>query len=208
LVPTAPWHLGGIETGYGLFGVAVLSSTFVVLWRLGHHKTACGLLALSIIIPALFLSFLLLHSFKLDHTLTGHLDLVNSVAFSPDGKSLASGSSDGTIKLWDVAHGTLSQTLTGHSGSVFSVAFSPDGKSLASGCSDGIELWGLATGTLTQRLTGHLENVGLPALSVAFSPDGQLLAAGEFGGVELVDVATGTVRRTLPVPSATLPTGR
>ncbi|MGI2909796.1 WD40 repeat domain-containing protein, partial [Hassallia sp. VBCCA 56010] len=74
---------------------------------------------------------------KLSQTLTGQSYSVNSVAFSPDGKTLASGSGDNTlassingntIKLWDVATGKLSQTLTGHSNLVRSVAFSPDGK--------------------------------------------------------------------------------
>jgi WD40 repeat protein len=61
-------------------------------------------------------------------------DWVLSVAFSPDGRLLASGSwDDGTIKLWDVATGSLVRTLSGHTGAVNSVAFSPDGRLLASG---------------------------------------------------------------------------
>ncbi|MGI2909791.1 WD40 repeat domain-containing protein, partial [Hassallia sp. VBCCA 56010] len=80
-----------------------------------------------------------------------HSNSVRSVAFSPDGKTLASGSDDNTIKLWDVATGKLSQTLTGHSNSVRSVAFSPDGKTLASGSDDNtIKLWDVATGKLSQ----------------------------------------------------------
>ena len=65
--------------------------------------------------------------------LTGHTDYVYSVAFSPDGKTLASGSWDATIRLWDVATGDTLNTLTGHTHWVNSVAFSPDGKTLASG---------------------------------------------------------------------------
>ena len=61
-------------------------------------------------------------------TLEGHLGAVRSVAFAPDGKQLASGSGDKTIKLWDVATGSLQRTLEGHSDSVWSVAFSPDGR--------------------------------------------------------------------------------
>ena len=61
-------------------------------------------------------------------TLEGHTDLVNSVAFSPDGNNLASGSWDRRIRLWDAATGKLLQTLEGHTAYVSSVAFSPDGK--------------------------------------------------------------------------------
>ena len=68
-----------------------------------------------------------------------------SVAFSPDGKLLASGGDNNTIMLWDVASGTLTKTLTGHADVVWSVAFSPDGKLLASGSYDKtIKIWRVA----------------------------------------------------------------
>ena len=83
-----------------------------------------------------------------------------SVAFSPDGKTLASGSEDKTIKLWDVATGKEQATLKGHTDAVSSVAFSPDGKTLASGSEDKtIKLWDVATGKEQATLKGHTRGV-------------------------------------------------
>jgi hypothetical protein len=95
---------------------------------------------------------------RLITTLSGHTSLVNSVAFSPDGRLLASGSADKTIKLWEVATGSLVRTLSGHTDSVSSVAFSPDGRLLASGSSDNtIKLWDVASGSLVRTLSGHTD---------------------------------------------------
>ncbi|MDE0427259.1 MAG: WD40 repeat domain-containing protein [Candidatus Poribacteria bacterium] len=107
--------------------------------------------------------------------LAGHTDTVYSVAFSPDGQILASGSADNTIILWDATTGQYKQTLTGHKRAVYSIAFSPDGQILASGSWDKtIILWDTTTWKYIHILTGHEKVV----YSVAFSPDGQVLASG------------------------------
>ncbi|WP_326826011.1 protein kinase domain-containing protein [Streptosporangium sp. NBC_01756] len=110
-------------------------------------------------------------------TLTGHNDGVCSVAFSPDGKILATGSYDDTVRLWEVATGTsIGRPLTGHNDGVCSVAFSPDGRTLATGSGDDtMRLWDVGTRTPIGRpLTGHNDDVW----SVAFSPNGKILASG------------------------------
>ncbi|BAY29832.1 protein kinase [Nostoc carneum NIES-2107] len=131
----------------------------------------------------------------LQKTLTGHSNWVTSVAISPDGKTLASGSHDKTIKLWNLATGKLIRTLTGHSGWIHSVAFSRDGNILASGSEDKtIKLWNLVTGEQIGTLTGHSNWVN----SVAFSRDGKTLASGsEDTTIKLWNLATGKQIRTL-----------
>jgi serine/threonine protein kinase len=119
-----------------------------------------------------------------------HFDSVNSVAFSPDGKVLASGSGyrDKTIKLWEVKTGREINSLTGHSTTVNSVAFSPDGQVLASGSGDNtIKLWEVKTGREINTLSGHSYSVH----SVAFSPDGKVLASGSNNNIKLWEVKTG-----------------
>ena len=111
---------------------------------------------------------------ELIRTLSGHTALVCSVTFSPDGRLLASGSWDETIKLWEVATGRAIRTLSGHTDYVHSVAFSPDGKLLASGSyGKTITLWDVATGNTVRTLFSHAAEV----YSVTFSPDGKLLAS-------------------------------
>ncbi|MDE0014481.1 MAG: T9SS type A sorting domain-containing protein, partial [Candidatus Poribacteria bacterium] len=88
-----------------------------------------------------------------------------SVAFSPNSRTLASGSSDGTIKLWNATNGTLYKTLTGHTGDVESITFSPNGETLASGSADGtVLLWALTSATLepekTRKITTDINGDG------------------------------------------------
>ncbi|HIK10289.1 MAG TPA: WD40 repeat domain-containing protein [Oscillatoriaceae cyanobacterium M33_DOE_052] len=123
------------------------------------------------------------------HQFFGHTGDVNSISFSPDGQTLASGSD--TVRLWDVATGEELRQFTGDIDWVNSVSFSPDGKYLASGGGDNtVRLWDVATGEELRQFTGDASSVS----SVSFSPDGKTLASGSGGDdktVRLWDVATG-----------------
>jgi WD40 repeat protein len=106
--------------------------------------------------------------------LAGHTYPIEATAFSPDGRTLATGSTDHTVRLWDLATGQTTATLTPHGGYVVAVAFSPDGRTLAAAVDDTVRLWDLATGQPTATLFGHTGHVW----SVAFSPDEHTLATG------------------------------
>jgi hypothetical protein len=107
--------------------------------------------------------------------LSGHSDGVSSVAYSPDGWYIASGSLDNTIRIWNAESGRELRTLSGHSDTVRSVAYSPDGRYLASGSDDRtIRIWDAESGQELRRLSGHSGLV----LSVAYSPDRRYIASG------------------------------
>ncbi|OBH98696.1 WD40 repeat domain-containing protein [Mycobacterium sp. E2733] len=121
---------------------------------------------------------------------------VRSVAISPDGTRIATGSDDKTVRLWDVATGQqIGDPMTGHSSDVKGVAFSPDGTRIASGSQDGVRAWDVAT---RRQIAGPMQISGPDTRgveNVVFSPDGKRIASGEVlvGGntVRLWDAATG-----------------
>ena len=146
---------------------------------------------------------------KLKTTLTGHTVKksririntryepsmqVDSVAFSPDGKTLANGSMDGTIRLWNTNSGKLKRTLIGQIGFIKSLTFSPDGKLLASGSDDGsILVWDTETGKHEPFLAERVDSISC----VSFSRDGSMLVGGSPNGdIYLFDVVTGNSKKT------------
>ena len=100
-------------------------------------------------------------------------DAVNSAAFSPDGKYIATASNDKTVRLWSVKTGQEIRQFIGHTASVWSVAFAPNGTTIATASADGTaRLWDMQNGKELRRFVGHTAGVE----NVAFSPDGKYLA--------------------------------
>ena len=132
---------------------------------------------------------------QLKAALTGHGCGTTSVAFSSNGRTIASSDLRSRLMLWDAVSGQHKATLTGHTNVAWNIAFSPDGRTLASASVDKtIRLWDTVNGTHQATLIGHTDRVE----SVAFSPDGRTLASGAFDDtIRLWDVHTGTHKATL-----------
>ncbi len=108
----------------------------------------------------------------------GHIGGANSVAWSPDGRFIASGSSDWTVQIWDATTGATILTYGGHSSSVEAVAWSPDGRHIASGSSEKtVQIWDANTGANVYTYHGHSS----PVNAVAWSPDGRHIASAGYG---------------------------
>ncbi len=118
-----------------------------------------------------------------------HLEAVNLIVFSPDGRYALSNSRDATLKLWDVFQGREIRTFTGHDRRVNSVAFSPDGKYALSGSDDKtMKLWDISTGREVRTFKGHSDY----ATAVSFSPDGRYALSGSSNGeVKIWNASTG-----------------
>ncbi|MBY9008712.1 MAG: hypothetical protein KGD74_02450 [Candidatus Lokiarchaeota archaeon] len=120
---------------------------------------------------------------------------MRSISFSPDGKLIASGSGDKTVKIWDFHTGDLIRTLKGHKSYVTSISFSPDGEFIASGSGDKtVKIWEFHTGDLIRTLEGHKSYVN----SISFSPDGKLIASGSYDKtIKIWEFPIGDLIRTL-----------
>jgi WD40 repeat protein len=129
-------------------------------------------------------------------TFRGHTQGIWSVAFAPDGLTLASGGSDRYVRIWDIETGRLLRSLRGHTQEIRQVAYSPDGRILATGSEDRtIRLWDPNTGETTRLLFTRYDHA---VCSLSFSPDGLMLArGGQNKDIKIWEVTTGTELMTL-----------
>lgn len=129
-------------------------------------------------------------------TFMGHSHGIWSVAYSPDGLTLATGGADRYLRIWDIETGRLLKSLRGHTRDIRQVAYSPDGELLASGSDDRtIRLWNPSTGETIRLLFTRYDH---SVCSLSFSPDGLMLArAGQNKDIKIWEVTTGTELMTL-----------
>ena len=128
-------------------------------------------------------------------TLDGHSNSVNAVALAADGRTIVSGSTDNTIKVWDLNSGDCLRTLDGHSNPVFAVALAADRRTIVSGSGDKtIKVWDLKSGDCRRTLDGHSNAV----YAVALSADGQTIVSGSGDNtIKVWNLNSGDCRRTL-----------
>ncbi len=121
--------------------------------------------------------------------------MVHTAAYSPDGRSIVSGSRDGTVKIWDTASGKCVSTFEGHKSDVTSASYAPDGKYVVSGSRDStVKIWDTASGKCVRTLEGHRGEV----TAVAYAPDGKgIVSGGMDKTIKIWDVLMGKCLRTL-----------
>jgi len=162
-----------------------------VLSALGYQRLASYLCQ-----PEGMIAVINLQSGRTEKTFTGH-NIVSALAFSPDGKRIASGEYDKIGKVWDFQSGKVIRTLNGHQGLILSLDFSPDGKLLATGGGRGkageVFLWDPDVAQPKRIVPRKSPQVN----DVAFLPDGQTLATLTYDDVKLWDVKTGKLKKTL-----------